>query len=139
MVGICVVTHGELASGFKDSCELIIGAQEYFSTVGLRLSDDFNEFKENVFQSIISVNTGSGVLVLVDLFGASPYNAVLFNHPKFKELNIDVCMISGVNLAMIIEACEQRTHRNLNEVFTKAIKTGKEYIIGVDGEMNQVI
>lgn len=139
MIGICIVTHGNLAEGLRDSSELIIGEQTQFETVCLRHGDDFEEFKETVFQSIERANQTEGVLVLVDLFGASPYNSVLFNFPNFEANTIDIRMISGVNLPMILDACENREHLTLEELFNKTIHTGKEYIIGIDAQMNQVI
>jgi len=139
MIGICIVTHGELANGLKDSCELIIGEQHQLYTLGLRHGDDFDEFKESVFNGIESVNNNDGVLVFVDLLGASPYNSVLFNLPQLKQKNINIRMITGVNLPMVIEACEQRNHKELEAVFMKVIKTGKDYIIGMDDQMNQTI
>jgi len=139
MIGICVVTHGNLAEGLRDSSELIIGEQTQFETVCLRHGDDFEAFKESVFTSVQHVNQNDGVLVFVDLFGASPYNSVLFNYPNFEANAIDVRMISGVNLPMILESCENREHLNLDELFNKVIHTGKEYIIGIDAQMNQVV
>jgi len=139
MIGICIVTHGELANGLKDSCELIIGEQNQLYTVGLRHGDDFDEFKESVLNGIEKVNSNEGVLVFVDLLGASPYNSVLFNLPQLKQKNITIRMVSGVNLPMLIEACEQRNHMDLDTVFTKVIKTGKDYIIGIDDKLNQTI
>lgn len=139
MIGICIVTHGNLAEGLRDSSELIIGEQTQFETVCLRHGDDFEEFKETVFQSIKRANQTEGVLVLVDLFGASPYNSVLFNFPNFEANTIDIRMISGVNLPMILDACENREHLTLEELFNKTIHTGKEYIIGINAQMNQVI
>jgi len=139
MIGICIVTHGELANGLKDSCELIIGEQNQLYTLGLRHGDDFEEFKESVLNGIESVNNNDGVLVFVDLLGASPYNSVLFNLPQLKQNNINIRMITGVNLPMLIEACEQRNHKDLESVFKKVIRTGKDYIIGMDDQMNQTI
>jgi mannose PTS system EIIA component len=75
----------------------------------------------------------------VDLLGASPYNSVLFNLPQLKQKNINIRMITGVNLPMLIEACEQRNHQELEAVFMKVIRTGKDYIIGIDDLMNQTI
>jgi len=48
-------------------------------------------------------------------------------------------MISGVNLPMVLESCEKREHLNLDDLFNKVIHAGKEYIIGIDAQMNQVI
>jgi PTS system mannose-specific IIA component len=139
MIGICIITHGELANGLKDSCELIIGEQLQLYTLGLRHGDDFDEFKESVLNGIEKVNNNDGVLVFVDLFGASPYNSVLFNLPQLIQKNITIRMISGVNLPMLIEACDQRNHMDLDAVFMKVIRTGKDYIIGIDDQLNQII
>ena len=139
MIGICVISHGKLASGLKDSCELILGEQTQFLTLGLRDGDDFEEFKKSVLNSIKQVNHDKGVLVFVDLFGASPYNSVLFTFPELISSGIDVRMISGVNLPMIIEACDKRENMDLEELFHKVIHSGKEYIIGMDDKLNQTL
>lgn len=139
MIGICVISHGKLANGLKDSCELILGEQPQFITVGLRDGDDFGVFKEHVLNSIKEVNHDKGVIVFVDLFGASPYNSVLFSFPELISLGIDVRMITGVNLPMIIEACDKRLNMELDELFHKVIHSGKEYIIGIDDKLNQTI
>lgn len=139
MIGICVISHGSLASGLKDSCELILGEQTQFLTVGLRDGDDFDEFKESALNSIKEVNHDKGVLVFVDLFGASPYNSVLFSFPELISSGIDVRMITGVNLPMIIEACDKRMSLDLDELFYKVIHSGKEYIIGMDDKLNQTL
>ena len=60
MIGICVISHGNFASGIKDSCELILGEQSSFITIGLRDGDDFDKFKVNVLNSIKSVNQDKG-------------------------------------------------------------------------------
>lgn len=139
MIGICVISHGSFACGLKDSCELILGEQDQFLTVGLRNGNDFDEFKENVLNSIKAVNQEDGVIVFVDLFGASPYNSVLFSFPELISLGIDVRMITGVNLPMIIEACDKRSNMKLEDLFHKVIHTGKEYIIGMNEKLNQTI
>lgn len=139
MIGICVISHGNLASGIEDSCELILGEQLNFNTIGLRDGDDFDEFKGNVLNSINAVNQDDGVIVFVDLFGASPYNSVLFSFIELISLGIDVRMITGVNLPMIIEACDKRESVKLDDLFRKVIQTGKEYIIGINDKLSQTI
>lgn len=139
MIGICVISHGNLASGIEDSCELILGEQLNFNTIGLRDGDDFDEFKGNVLNSINAVNQDDGVIVFVDLFGASPYNSVLFSFIELISLGIDVRMITGVNLPMIIEVCDKRESVELDDLFRKVIQTGKEYIIGINDKLSQTV
>jgi mannose/fructose-specific phosphotransferase system component IIA len=48
-------------------------------------------------------------------------------------------MISGGNLPMLLESLEYRVHLDLEELFIRVIHSGKEYLIGVDAQMNQIL
>lgn len=133
MIGVLVVTHGKLAEGLKDSIELIIGEQKKFVVEGLFHGDDFEELKTRVYENVLDLNDQEGVLVLVDLFGASPYNSVVFNYPRFKQEKIEVRLITGVNLPMLIEALDARNYSGLDELYAKSLETAKEHIKGFDG------
>ena len=87
MVGVLILTHGKFADGLKNSVEMIMGQNDSFSTMGLYEGEDFSEFKEKVLEHVNELDRGEGVLVLVDLFGASPYNSVMFNYQDFKSSN----------------------------------------------------
>ena len=139
MVGVLILTHGKFADGLKNSVEMIMGQNDSFYTMGLYEGEDFSEFKEKVLEHIIQLDTGEGVLALVDLFGASPYNSVMFNYQEFRKLDKNVKLLTGVNLPMIIEACDKRSNMKLEDLFHKVIHTGKEYIIGMNEKLNQTI
>ena len=76
MTGILIVTHGEMATGMMDSLRLIMGEQEAYQTLSVKHGDDIVEFSEKIQAGIRQLDKGEGVLVLVDLFSASPYNQV---------------------------------------------------------------
>ncbi|MDT2669884.1 PTS sugar transporter subunit IIA [Enterococcus dongliensis] len=127
MTGILIVTHGEMARGMIDSLNLIMGDQEEYQTLGLKHGDDIIAFKEEIQASIRQLDRGDGVLVLVDLFSASPYNqaALSFNELKGHKYRL----ISGVNLPMLIEAFNQRMiGEDLETMYQKAMIAGKEGI-----------
>ena len=129
MVGIVVITHGDMAKGIKTAIDLILGSQEQFESIGLYEGADFEEFKERVGASIESVNKGNGVIALVDLLGASPYNSVAFNMTKFIEKNIPIRLVSGVNLPMMIEVLLAReTTSTPDELYQIALNAGKDGI-----------
>lgn len=90
MIGIAIVTHGEMATGLMDSLSLIMGEQEDYQTLGLKHGDDIGEFGEKIQTAICELDTGDGVLVFVDLFSASPYNqaAMSFNKLKGHHLSL---------------------------------------------------
>lgn len=75
MVGILLVSHGKMAEGMLDSMKLIMGDCEQLQAVSLQAGEDFEDFRAKLMKTIRSVNSGDGVLVFVDLYGASPFNA----------------------------------------------------------------
>ena len=129
MVGVVVITHGDMAKGIESSVDLILGKQEQFAAIGLYEGADFEEFKENVGKAVEEVNTGKGVIVLVDLFGASPYNSVAYNMTGFQEKNIPVRLVTGVNLPMLIEVLMAREGvSGCDELYPVALSAGKDGI-----------
>lgn len=127
MTGILIVTHGEMATGMMDSLRLIMGEQEQYQTLGLKHGDDIVEFSEKIQAGICQLDRGDGVLVLVDLFSASPYNQAAMSFNKLKEHHYR--LVSGVNLPMIIEAFNQRMiGSDLETMYQAAMTAGKDGI-----------
>ena len=127
MTGILVVTHGEMATGLMDSLSLIMGEQEDYQTLGLKHGDDIVEFSEKIQAGICELDQGEGVLVLVDLFSASPYNQAAMSFSKLKDHKYR--LVSGVNLPMLIEAFNQRMiGADLETMYQAAMNAGKDGI-----------
>lgn len=127
MTGILIVTHGEMANGLMDSLSLIMGEQEACQTLGLKHGDDIGEFNEKIQAGICQLDTGDGVLVLVDLFSASPYNQAALSFNQLKDHRYR--LVSGVNLPMIIEAFNQRMiGSDLEMMYQAAMTAGKDGI-----------
>nr|WP_277989403.1 PTS sugar transporter subunit IIA [Enterococcus hulanensis] len=127
VTGILVVTHGEMATGLMDSLSLIMGEQEDYQTLGLKHGDDIVEFSEKIQAGICELDQGEGVLVLVDLFSASPYNQAAMSFNKLKDHKYR--LVSGVNLPMLIEAFNQRMiGADLETMYQAAMNAGKDGI-----------
>lgn len=107
MIGIVIATHGELSLGLKDASEVIFGAIKNVETACLLPGQDVELFAGEITKAINTVNHDKGVLVFVDIAGASPYNQTLMaiNNLEFKD---QVHVISGVNLPMLMEAVNQQ-------------------------------
>ncbi|EAK8886613.1 PTS fructose transporter subunit IIA, partial [Listeria monocytogenes] len=74
MLGIVIATHGALSDGAKDAATVIMGATENIETVNLNSGDDVQALGGQIKTAIENVQQGDGVLVMVDLLSASPYN-----------------------------------------------------------------
>jgi len=75
VVGIILVTHGEMATGLLDAARMIVGPKEGIETIQLREEDDVEGLMARIEAAIQKVDDGEGVLIMVDLPGASPFNA----------------------------------------------------------------
>ena len=96
MIGVLVATHGEMAKGLFDAIDMICGTQEKFSIVSLKRGQDAESFGEELGEKINELNSGEGVVVLVDLLGATPMNQSALNLYKSDKVEV----ITGVNLVI---------------------------------------
>lgn len=68
MIGILILTHGELAKGFLSALKLISGSERQIEGIGLFHETDIGEYKETVEEKIKDMDQGEGVLVFCDIF-----------------------------------------------------------------------
>lgn len=124
MVGIIVIAHGRMAEGLLDATRMIVGEQQGLVGLGLQESDDIECLVERVHQAIEQMDTGDGTLILVDVFGASPFNA----GARAAMTRQDVEVLSGVSLPILLEAVMQREGKSLRELVETARAAGVEGI-----------
>src|SRR5262245_33045261 len=98
MIGVVVVTHGQLATELVNSAEMIVGDLPQFTAVSIGWHDDVNDAREDIAEAIERVRGDGGVLVLTDMFGGTPSNIGI----TFLEVD-RVELITGVNLPMLIK------------------------------------
>lgn len=128
MIGVLLVSHGKMAEGIKDSVEMIVGETKQFDTIALIPGQDISDLKNHILDKSIKLNTGKGVIIFVDLYGASPYNASMKCMPEWKELSMDVRVITGMNLPMVITAVCNRDSSELNDLAKESIENAHENI-----------
>ena len=98
MVGGLIVTHGRLAIELLNAAEAIVGDVKNIAAVSIGWHDDVDIASAMVEKAISRVDTGSGVLVLTDMFGGTPTNIA---STFLDEGSIEV--VTGVNLPMLIK------------------------------------
>ena len=128
MLGIVIGTHGTFSDGLKDSAEVIMGAVNNIETVNLKAGEDVQDLGAKLQEAIKTVDKGKGVIVLVDLVSASPYNQSVIAISQFdKELQKSVYVIGGVNLPMLLETINhQMLDTPVEEIAAQVIKQGSE-------------
>jgi PTS system mannose-specific IIA component len=103
VIGVVVVTHGQLAAELVNAAEAIVGDLPRFAAVSIGWHDDTEDAREEIRQAIARLQGASGVLVLTDMFGGTPTNLGLsFVEPDRVEV------VTGVNLPMLIKLSSLR-------------------------------
>ena len=72
MIGVVVVTHGQLATELVNAAEMIVGDLPNFTAVSIGWHEDVNDAREDIAQAIERVRGDGGVLLLTDMFGGTP-------------------------------------------------------------------
>ena len=121
-IGVVLVTHGTLGETLLRAAEMVMGVQENCIAIGVDVNKGVDETLEAVRKAIQSVEKGSGVVALTDLFGGSPTTMSL---SLMKSENMEV--ITGVNLPMLV-ACLQSRSMKLNALAEKVKEAGQQGI-----------
>ncbi|GAA4643287.1 PTS sugar transporter subunit IIA [Pontixanthobacter gangjinensis] len=123
MIGLILVTHGQLADEFVNAMEHVVGKQESIATVCIGPNDDMEQRRAEISAAISEVDTGNGVIILTDLFGGTPSNLAISLLQKDK-----VEVIAGINLPMLIRLAGVRKKSDVLTAATAARDAGKTYI-----------
>ena len=123
MIGLVLVTHGNLANEFVAAMQHVVGPQENVATVCIGPEDDMESRRQEILNKVGEVDNGSGAIVLTDLFGGTPSNLAISIMDKAR-----VEILAGVNLPMLIKIAWLRKEKNLKETVLGAQEAGKKYI-----------
>ena len=126
MIGLVLVTHGRLADEFRSALEHVVGPQADFETICIGPEDDMEQRRSDIIASVARVNSGSGVILLTDMFGGTPSNLAI----SVMDIG-DVEVIAGVNLPMLIKLAKSRD-LPVAEAVSAALEAGRKYINSLD-------
>ena len=107
MIGVVVVTHGQLATELLNAAETIVGELPRFTAVSIGWHEDTEDARSEIAAAVTRVNADAGVLILTDMFGGTPSNLAM------TFLGDGVEVITGVNLPMLIKLANLGEQANL--------------------------
>ena len=123
MIGVVVVTHGQLAIELVNAAEMIVGDLPQFTAVSIGWHDDVNDARGEIEQAIERVRGEAGVLVLTDMFGGTPSNLGMTFLEKDR-----IEVITGVNLPMLIKLAQLPQSQDLLAVGRQMRDDGRNAI-----------
>jgi PTS system mannose-specific IIA component len=124
MIGVVLVTHGNLATELVKVMEHVVGPQDQLTTITIDPEDDMEKRREDILNSVQFVDKGLGVIILTDMFGGTPSNLAI---SIMEQAEIDI--IAGVNLPMLIKLSSVRSTETISEAVAQAREAGQKYIM----------
>ena len=103
MIGLVLVTHGQLAEEFRHAVEHVVGPQEHFETVSIGAEDDMEQRRQDIVDAVASADAGHGVIIVTDMFGGTPSNLAISVMDAGR-----VEVVAGMNLPMLIKLARVR-------------------------------
>ena len=133
MIGILLVTHNSLGDSLVDCVAHVMGkVPPNLKSLSVPADQDPLRTEENGRALIAQLDTGGGVLLLADMYGATPCNIA---RQLYQPGRVEV--VAGVNLPMLLRVVCYH-NRPLAEVAQMALEGGRECIVlmGTDNERN---
>jgi PTS system mannose-specific IIA component len=122
LIGIVIVAHGGLAREYLAAVEHVVGKQKGILAISIEADHDRAQKQQEIIEAADAVDTGSGVVVVTDMFGGSPSN-----------LSLRACapddrrILYGANLPMLIKLAKSR-HLPIGDAVRNALEAGRKYI-----------
>ena len=122
MIGVVVVTHGQLATELLNAAETIVGELPRFAAVSIGWHDDTEDARSEIADAVARVTGDTGVLILTDMFGGTPSNLAM------TFLGDGVEVITGVNLPMLIKLANLAEQADLRTAAREIREQGRAAI-----------
>jgi mannose PTS system EIIA component len=127
MIGILIVAHGSLSESLAGAVTHVLGARpSQLETLHVAATDDPQQLLPKARALVDALDTGDGVLIFSDIYGATPCNLA-------SKLLVPgrIEAIAGVNLPMLVRAFTYRD-KGMETMIKKAISGGCDGVLHVD-------
>lgn len=128
MIGILLITHGSYGETLvQNVCHVLNRRPPQIAQFGVAAQDDPLDVLPQARRLLAAVDDGEGVLVLTDIFGATPANLAL-------KLLVPgrIEGVAGVNLPMLLRALTYR-EKGMATMLQKAISGGRDGVLDMAG------
>ena len=130
MIGIFLVTHGTLGEALiQCACHVLNKRPPQIVQLGLSAQDDPLDILPQARQMLGWADSGYGVLVMTDIFGATPGNvAAKLIEPGRVEA------VAGVNLPMLLRVLTYR-ERDMDTLLKRAVSGSCEGVLHIEANL----
>ena len=127
MIGILIIAHDSLGDSLVRAVTHVLGARPpQFEVLSVTAADDPSQLLPAAREQVARLDTGKGVLIFSDIYGATPCNLV----GKLIEPG-HVEAVAGVNLPMLVRAFTYRA-KGMDTMIKKAVSGGCEGVLRLE-------
>ncbi len=127
MIGILIIAHDTLPDSLVKAVTHVLGSRPpQFETVSVSASDDPFHLLPGAREVVRKLDTGDGVLIFSDIYGATPCNLA-----SKLLLPGRVEVVAGVNLPMLVRAFTYR-EKGMDTMIRKAISGGCDGVVRIE-------
>lgn len=131
-VAVLLITHDKIGQAMLDTAGKIIGKMPLtIKRMGISMNAGLEETLDKAHTQIDQLDEGQGVLILTDLFGATPSNIARQLHTG------NIAVISGLNLPMLIRVLNY-PRLSLPEMVEKAVSGAHDGIIVIQSAGDEI-
>ena len=123
MVGLVVAMHGHLASALLETAGQVYGPIHAAEAIDVLPSEAPDALAGRLKAAIDRVESGQGVLILVDLLGGTPWNRAV---GLMRQRKVEV--LAGANLPMLIKFAGVRAGGDLLALARDLAGYGREHM-----------
>ena len=127
MIGVLIIAHDTLPDSLAKAVTHVLGAlPAQFDTLSVKATDDPFDLLPNARALVDKLDTGDGVLIFSDIYGATPSNLA-------GKLQVQgrVELVAGVNLPMLVRAFTYRG-KGMETMITKAVSGGRDGVVRIE-------
>jgi PTS system ascorbate-specific IIA component len=129
LIGILIVAHDSLGDSLARAVTHVLGTRPLqFEVLSVAATDDPLQLLPAAREQVARLDTGEGVLVFSDIYGATPCNLVckLLQPGRVEGL-------AGVNLPMLVRAFTYRS-KGMETMITKAVSGGCDGVLHIKAD-----
>jgi PTS system mannose-specific IIA component len=124
MIGLVIVTQGRLGAELRATLEHVLGRQSQLELVSIETEADRERDRASLDEAVRRADTGDGVVVVTDMFGAPASDLAI---PLVNGRKLEV--IAGVNVPTLIKlASIRRNCCSVAEAASAAQESGRKHI-----------
>lgn len=124
MIGLLIVTHGRLSEALLESAAMLVNDTDRVRAVSFLPGQGIEDLSNAVRGALDELADNDGILAMVDIPGGSPARVVgglTLERPGLE-------LVTGVNLAMVVEALMARQTVTLSELVDLVLRSGRDSI-----------